>query len=450
MARPEWRLEHSTYSIRDLSHNSSQSRRRSSASSESDFLEESIRHNATLTFRQNLTSQTAYAVEKMSQRTVPASMVAFSGKTCAYAFFFCPGVANILLYLWKLPKSIIKRVIETHTSNSLNDVKVSHWIKTKFPSYLYELSFKSSLEAYRLTRKKPNLPPELSKIPWFGPWTERWSGKESDLFYVFVKYYHIILVEYLPSEIDEAGVASLPGALLVQSQLLVNIDSTIHRQFSGSDSSIISRPYTSFEEVLSEPDASMSAISLLPSNTIRQVTENRLILLIREFLSDDEVKRLQSQEYFSSTFHTVLKAAANNVSVFDQSACFTLCDFLEEALFILSRFESTTILKFTVIDWPYWLLVCKRMVQSYNTTTETRLYSFLYAIWNLVAKDQVQKSCFCMEFLLEKDFFLSRFSHWCPMVRAYFMRLLCWRILRLGPNDEFEYHRYCLNIPINS
>jgi hypothetical protein len=37
-----------------------------------------------------------------------------------------------------------------------------------------------------------------------------------------------------------------------------------------------------------------------------------------------------------------------------------------------------------------------------------------------------------MQFLLHEDHFYRYFSHWSPMVRAYFHRLLCWRVARLN------------------
>jgi hypothetical protein len=54
----------------------------------------------------------------------------------------------------------------------------------------------------------------------------------------------------------------------------------------------------------------------------------------------------------------------------------------------------------------------------------------LYSVWTTVVGDESRKAELCLDFLLEPEFFESRFNHWCPMVRAYFMRLLCWRIAR--------------------
>ena len=83
-----------------------------------------------------------------------------------------------------------------------------------------------------------------------------------------------------------------------------------------------------------------------------------------------------------------------------------------------------------ISDWPFWLEVCKRIMNSLNTMSEVRMLSFIYAIWDAVAKDPRRKAALCLDWLLTKETFNTYFNHWCPMVRAYYQRLLCWRICR--------------------
>ena len=84
----------------------------SSSSTSSDFLTESVYHNVRNIFTTNLLSQMAFVVDKMSLRNAAASLVTFCGKTCAYAFCFCPGVADILVRLWNPSLELMKRVLE--------------------------------------------------------------------------------------------------------------------------------------------------------------------------------------------------------------------------------------------------------------------------------------------------------------------------------------------------
>lgn len=79
------------------------------------------------------------------------------------------------------------------------------------------------------------------------------------------------------------------------------------------------------------------------------------------------------------------------------------------------------------------------MTASQNTATEIKLYAFLYSIWSTLCISAQRKESLCLNFLLEPEFFESRFNHWCPMVRSYFMRLLCWRVARFdGEETETE------------
>ena len=333
MERPEWRLHPSEFCpLSDRPSHTQHNRRRSvstNSSTDSDFLLESVVHNIHNTFERNLISQMAFSVKKMSLRTVPASLVTFSGKTCAYAFFFCRNIAKILIDLWKIPNAALRRLLhsckmgDSHKDGRCENVLLS------FPSYLHVLGSMESIYA-RKNMQKLTVPIEISHVPWFGSWTERWNGKESDLFYVFAKYYHILLAEFLPPDISRSDRLAAPGLVQVQSQILVNLDATLHRQANSQTSFMSNRPYTSFDEVLAETDVNATALSFLPSNSIRQVTENRLILLIREFLSENDPDRALSRLCFADVFKDVLRAAACKVSAYDQNACSVLCDFLEK------------------------------------------------------------------------------------------------------------------------
>jgi hypothetical protein len=70
---------------------------------------------------------------------------------------------------------------------------------------------------------------------------------------------------------------------------------------------------------------------------------------------------------------------------------------------------------------------------------EVRVLSFVFTIWDMVAKDPSRKAAICLDWLLTAETFDNFFNHWCPMVRAYYQRLLCWRICRCeGDADEVD------------
>ena len=436
MERPEWRLAPSPFcplNLRMKGTSSPKNRSTTSLTSNaSDFLTDSVHHNVRNTFVQNLSAQMAFVVDKMSLRNASASLVTFCGKACAYAFTFVPGMADVLVRLWDLQMDTIRRVLEGNGVGKFETLSATmDEVLPGFPPALQQLGFSSLMKYMRKLRTPPPLPLGTANIQWWGHWLERWTGRESDLFYVFVKHFHILVTDFLPPDTTKDDRMCAPGLLLVHAQILTNLDATIHREGNQApqDSAAIS-PTPTFDDVLADPDAVASTFPVPPVNATRLMAENRLIMLIRDFLSERAVDHPIARQLFAELFNDLLQTAARGTSMFDHAACYTLLDFLEEALILLVRFEQLHDSEGTLINPDFWKSVCKKMIGSQNTMTEIRLYSFLYTVWNTVVCDLGRKSDLCFGLLLDPEIFESRFNHWCPMVRAYFMRLLCWRVGR--------------------
>ena len=408
-------------------------------SESSDFLAESVYHNVRNTFVQNLVAQMILVVDKMSLRNASASLVSFCGKACAYAFFFCPGIADVLVRLWDIPASFLRRVAELEDEVKAEPLlkEQSERVASAFPPCIQQLAHVSVPKTMRALRKPTPVPIGTATVDWHGFWVNRWLGRESELFYVFVKHYYILLSDYLPSNISCSEKLCAPGVALVHAQLLANLDSTIHRQTASTqiDGNAGASTIT-FDDVLSDPDASATPLPLPPSNATRLMAENRLIMLIRDFLSERSAHYLAARHIFAQSFNDILRAAAQKTSLFDHKACYTLCDFLEEAFFIIVRYDGMSHVDDSVLDWPFWQDVFQKMVASQNTMTEIRLYALLYSSWTSITSDAERQKMLCLDFLLEPSFFQGRFNHWCPMVRAYYMRLLCWRIARFDNGEH--------------
>lgn len=435
MERPEWRLPLSPTSSIDTREKRTRYRSDQSPTfaspSTSESLTESVHNNVSNIFLQNLSFQMAFVVDKMAMRNAYASLDTFCGKTCAYAFMFVPGMADILVRLWGLPVTTLRRVLEENSIGKFDKLAdVSQSIVACFPPALQSLGFLSLPEMLRKLRTPPPLPLGTNNTNWWGYWLERWTGRESDLFYVFVKHYHILVADFLPEGVTKSERMCVPGLLMVHAQILTNLDATIHRDAkpSGKDTSPASS--SSILDHFAGPDAVVSMNPSLPANATRMMAENRLIMLIRDFVPERAADRPLARQLFAESFNYLLQSATRGTSVFDHSACYTLLDFLEEALVILARFEHVGDNESPLINSKFWVEVCKKMTSSENTLTEIRLYAFLYTIWDTVVSDADRKADISIGFLLDPAIFESRFNHWCPMVRAYYMRLLCWRVGR--------------------
>ena len=435
MTRPEWRVPSpSTGSGSDSTSRTTIPESKSSQSlysTEYDFLTESIHHNVRSTFSLNLLSQMAFVVERLSMRTAPASLVAFCGKACAYAFFFCPGIADILVRLWQIPPSAIRRVIsELGSSRELNTGKAVESIEHLLPAPVRSLCFSSSAALARHLQQRVEPSTEIVHIHWSGPWTRRWSGRESDLFFAFTKAFHLLVTELVPSNVANEVRNYIPGLIPVHAQLLTILENTLYRQAEQGRSNL---PTLAAANRSEDPDSRIP-IPMTAANMNRSMAENRLLMLLRDIVGDTHPQHQMLRELYVSSFDRVVRAATRKISMYNNDACIVLCDFLDEFLPLISRYRLANA-GAPGLDWAFWQDVCRKMVQSQHTLTQVRLLTFLYTVWNILTLGEGRKRALVLDWLLERRSFEALFNHWCPMVRAYYHRLLCWRIARFD-NDS--------------
>ncbi|KAK4188552.1 hypothetical protein QBC35DRAFT_193587 [Podospora australis] len=450
MMRPEWRA--CTSQFQPLSERSPEERVRARSGTQStigsdpeSLLSESAEHNVRTMFVNNLTTQMALVVEKMTLRHAPLSLVNWCGKACAYAFFFVPGIADVLVRLWGLNADIIRRVADEFGLPRRSNGE-SEDIVALYPSHLHRLGWSSVKTMADKLRKPAKLPLMPAKIPWHGSWVSRWRGGETDLFFIFCKYFHILAEQFVPEGLPLFERGRSPAFVLVHAQVLSILDSTIHRQ--ASIDAMLGPPLS---DSFHGADATLTGLPV-PSNVLKGMDENRLIVLLKDVLSENSIGVNQEIKHtFAEAFAAISKAAAKRTPRFEHAACFMLCDFLEEFLVVLSTFqdhvngtttpgsemEAPRFLEFgsttrivEYIDWSFWLEVGKMIADSNNTMSEIRVLSFIYSVWDAITADTSRKEALCLDWLLTEETFAKFFNHWCPMVRAYYMRLLCWRVCR--------------------
>lgn len=447
MTRPEWRSPPSSFApIAEQQSHSGLNNSRSTTSLESagsDYLADSVHHNVRNIFVQNLILQTSIVIQKLSLRNAPASLVTFAGKALAYSFYFCSGVAEALVRLWSLPSTNIRCMAEELGLMGLRVGTNTGTVASGFPPCLHSLQFNSLASTVRYLRRPPSSL-YVHNIDWRGPWLTRWSGRDSDLLFVFVKQWHILLEEFLPPDVSHQERARAPAFVLVYAQLMTIFQATIHRPVNQSQAVDSDKgPATTFDDVLADADASAAALPHPASSVTRHMAENRLIILLRDILSEKSSDQIRATRTLGTYFAKMLQAAARRISKFDHDACFSLCDFLEEAIYIFARYQAANPSTPDMIDWGFWLEVCKQMSESQNTMSEMRLFAFIYSIWGIIVNDENRRRKLCLEWLLIPATFDRFFCHWCPMSRAYYMRLLCWRISR-HTEETSELDKYAL------
>ncbi|PNP59461.1 hypothetical protein THARTR1_00951 [Trichoderma harzianum] len=432
MMRLEWRQTTSYFmpladrspQDRTRARSSTNSSNSSRSSNQSAMLAESAEHNIRTMFVSNLVRQMAFVVEKMSLRHVPPSLIEFAGKTCAYAFFFAPGVSDILVRLWGLTPDLIRRVAESMgLGRNSSNAPVDGEITASFPPRLSSLAWSSPRGMWTTLKRIPKMPLLVARVPWTGPWVMRWKGRDTDLLFIFCKHFHILSDQFMPEGLSLTEKAHSPAFVLVHAQLLSILDGTIHRQATFEpQGSLLANSARGAEAVALQ-------MPLPPNNMMKSMSENRLVVLLKDILSDNTSSHSGARHTFAEAFSALLKAAASRTSRYNSTACSTLCDLLEEVILIYHRAETAEN-PTCYIDWPFWVEVCKLALTSLNTLSEIRMISFIFTIWDAIAKDPEQKMMVCRDWLLTEETFNAFFNNWCPMVRAYYMRLLCWRICR--------------------
>ena len=435
MVRPEWVAAPPPMHIRTARGPRASLKSRSTTSlgsTMSDFLVDSVFHNVKNTFTQNLLAQMAYVVQKMSTRNVAASVVTFCGKATAYAFFYCEGVAAILVRLWAIPTDTLRRVLTEYGISRTDKLdSTSDRVCASYPSCIHPLAFKSLQSTARYLRSRPHLPIATAYIPWHGPWVSRWAGRDTDLFFVFVKHFTDLVSRFMSDGLTPEEQIVSPGWALIQAQMLTVMRSTVQRPNNPHSIDHLAGPSpTTFEEMLGEADATATMLLLPANGLVRSMAENRLIMLLRDCLANSNLMTNKAQSMFADVFDRLLKATARQTSIFDHNTCFTLCDFLEEAIIILTRYHQPLASTTSGFDWGFWFDVCQQMLQSQNSMTEVRLFAFLFSMWGSITTDDDRRREISIGWLLSKDTFQAQFNHWCPMVRAFFMRLLIWKVAR--------------------
>ncbi|KAB5530428.1 hypothetical protein GE09DRAFT_1147935, partial [Coniochaeta sp. 2T2.1] len=414
---------------------------------------QSAEHNVRTMFVTNLTTQMALVVDKMSMRHAPTSLVNWSGKACAYAFFFAPGIADILVRLWGLRAELVRRVADEFKLPRRSKGE-SEDIVALFPPNLGGLGWTSVKTITDKLRSAARLPLLASTIQWHGPWVSRWRGADTDLLFIFTKYYYMLAEEFIPADLPLVEKARSPAFVLLHAQLLVNLDSSIQRQ--GPADALTGPPLT--DGIYGADAFITSALSVPPYNLMKGMAENRMVVLLKDMLIDSTTTAgvLPGVKLsFAEAFMALAKAATKKTPRYEHTAVFMLCDFLEEVLGTYNYWQHTVNNAYAtspaeeafppfdpsvtptqqtqvdLIDWPFWFGVCKLSLESNNTMAEIRVLSFIYTLWDaIVESSPSRKRALVVDWLLSEQTFDRFFNNWCPMVRAYYMRLLCWRICR--------------------
>lgn len=389
-------------------------------------------------FLHNLLRLLSILIHRLSASDGSGIVTRAAGVCCAYAFFFCPGVAENLVRLWKLPSNVIRKVRESVKSDTPSGLgEISHRMATFLPECMRPLRYTSTRGMISMLVRQPNAAPLEVEIDWTNSaWSRKWCGKKTDMFFVFIKHFHALMAELLPKEIPNTDLLCAPGVILVQAQMTIVLKSALMKQQpQGLHLPATEPPSTTFESLL-EADSKAVTVTSPPKDALRAVVGRRFVVLLKQVLAEDRTSSPEMSRVFAQSTCTVLKATARQISLFDHDTCFNLCDFLEQSLVVLTKFETETDTNACEGDPAFWSDVFQQMLRSDNTLTALRVFSLLYTTWPDLSANPEWKDTLCHKLILDKDIFVRHFNHWCPVVRVYYMRLLAWCVGRYDGTDD--------------
>ena len=122
-------------------------------------------------------------------------------------------------------------------------------LRSLFPKHLYEVIY-STPQRYTsllMTRPTPTITVDSNlTVSFAGEWVHRWRAHNSDVFFSFLRHWHVILSEHLhfaTSEISVAAISAAPGYLAIQGHILRMVDSFIHRSSNELPAHPLPAPY---------------------------------------------------------------------------------------------------------------------------------------------------------------------------------------------------------------
>ncbi|KAK9468230.1 hypothetical protein V1512DRAFT_274484 [Lipomyces arxii] len=371
-----------------------------------------IRLTSAAQYQSDLNDTLKYALSRLELKPVSISTSVFAGAVLAHAFFYSPGVAPALLYLLRPRRRDVLRV-SSHIGLSPTEYKaLTDTAKTVFPPHLAPLVgvlFEDSIT------RKPDVPAALED-ELYGAWVRRfWGSQDNDVFASFLKQYYLILSGFIGPVAtvcectpDEA-IMAMPGIMIFHAAVLAVFD-----KFVGHDRDLQVR--------LLDGEVNVNSTVFRANNmrSAKQASQMRILLAFKEMLNSRSVAASYSSTYVRFFESSILHATAKQTSVYDATACVGLCDVSDSTLSVLAGMS-----RHDDLNWVFWRDICKRMLDSRSCMNELRAFAFLYSFWGHFAKDDR-----AVDWILSDEVFNEYFHHWAPLVRAYYMRLLCWRVIR--------------------
>ncbi|KAK4054082.1 hypothetical protein OIV83_001107 [Microbotryomycetes sp. JL201] len=430
-------------------------------------------------YRAAIVEVLSFAVEKLNEKAVYANTLVFSGRVMALAFFRIEGVAfKLLRALPRVKRQCFSRVLAEAGIKEDNLPTVNLEL---FPAHLWSLclrDMKSYLDLLLPSGRKSSSQTAADVddealvrdandvVEMAGNWLIRWTASDSDLPFAFYRAYHRQLAHHLvPMDqrrylanqhpLDPASVVTAPGALFLAASLLEKCDSLVHRNL---------RSVTSIGPNNNNFNTNDSAnLSFGQKPKILELANRRLVQTMLDIVggppatagsehdvsADTDVRR----HAFSRMLPLWIRASMKRTSMWDTRSVFILLDLIEGLIYTLSypapstrdSDEDLIVPKpsessLDLFDIPF-IFSCVKIIlgNADNTVALMRTIAFIYAHFEIFTLRPADRDELCEHVILDETLFERMYLHWNAGVRGYFIRLLVWRLSRLGITDAEQH-----------
>lgn len=404
---------------------------------------------AMLTYTSCLCETLEYAVNKISTlKVIPVSMSAFVGKIFAYAFFFIPGFANALLFLLNVKQASIESYLNKMPPLSEGAIKSARFA---FPSHLSGLVDYRGFPGLNSYKKKVFncLPPPKHPVRGIcdpnGPWVRCWSSCDSDMLNSFFRHYVNVSATFVENDLG-IPLEAFPGIHVIMASFYQIFSICVSRILLDTASSGSIKKLSATK---SAPNTSNTGT--FSGTTVLKPMDINYAPLIKLFKTVRDIG--YSEVIFSPEivrcFDNILRNLAVSTSVYDFGRSATILNLICE----YSNYVSDA----SDIDWEFWL-GCTYLTLSHTDLIQSMImgFAFLFNVWRIIPSQLPNSRGYESEsnstewltnfsesykenfarWLSSNDTWLFYFTHWNPLVRSYYMRLISWRIVGFNNFDS--------------
>lgn len=426
-------------------------------------------------YRRGLTDTLDYCISRLKAlKVVPIFMSAFVGKVFAYSFFHLPEVAGALLFLLNVKQAMVDACndsdsfgaaragakpaarntprtapgggggsgAEGFSSCSAETVAAA---RAAFPPHLG-----SWIDYHGLTSLEKAKRPAINAIPPpkhpvagicdpGGAWVLRWCSSDSDVFISFFRHYMTI-----GSAAADATVPLqlFPGFHIIASHMFHVFRLSINRILAN-----MQKPSPVTQELASSGDKRNNDDRLLTVGFPYKTTDTNYTSIIKLFKTSRDID-------FSPIAHSATLNACFDAFLTSIARSITIYDFNKNGLLLNLVYEySNHVIDASNINWEFWLGCCYLMLSStHHVQAILRNLAFLFNVWDKIphafSRSQAPETVpYLKGWLLNPDMsyklnfstwltsshvWMLFFTHWSPLVRAQYFRLLIWRVIGIN------------------